>query len=154
MPMNEKFLAEFLSAVLHITHAQRGLVVDLDRNIVVTANIEPALLESPQFRETVHECVRGAVEKQETVVANNVIKDLAEAPTTNTGFSDLRVIVAIPLAGYGAVYFDQHISSGMIPRTLIDSVTCLVGQVFPAGDYTLNREALVALHEQACLPAQ
>lgn len=148
--MNEAFLNHFLDAVLQITKVERGLIVDLDLDIVASANIDQQLLESPHFKSFVNNCVREAVEKQDLFITNNVITDPAEAPTTNTNFADLRVVVAIPLKDYGGLYFDQHIRHGVIPRSVIDGVLCLAKQVFPNGDWSLDQNALLALYEQSC----
>ncbi|MDX1993292.1 MAG: hypothetical protein SF029_12945 [bacterium] len=154
--MDEQFLENFMKAARQITKAERSMVVDIDLDVLATANLEASVLESPQFANFANAVLRQAVESNGIVITNNIITDPSDAPDTNTNFSDLRVIVTLPLEGHGALYLDQHIRHGIIPRDVIERLVCLVKEVFP-NDGAHNADArvpseteLIELYEKTC----
>jgi len=128
-PMNENFLKNFMIAAKKITHAERCMVVDTDLKLRDTINIDRAMIESTAFGEFAMECLREALKSDDVVITNNIITDPSDAPTTNTNFANLRVVVAMPLKGYGALYLDQHIRSGIIPKQMVDRLMRLANHL-------------------------
>jgi hypothetical protein len=149
--VDEHFMEHFMNAARSITRVERGMVVDLDLQVLAAINLDQSTLDSPQFVHLATAALRKALEGNEPLITNNIIGDIQDAPTTNTNFSDLRVIVALPLKGYGALYLDQHIRYGIIPREVIDRLMCLVNRVFPDGEKHYTESELIELYEEACL---
>jgi hypothetical protein len=81
------------------------------------------------------------------VLTNNIITDPAQAPITNTTFTDLRVIVAIPVDGVGAIYLDQHIRNGMFQRDTIDKICQTIALMLVQNDPANTPEALHAIYD-------
>ena len=127
--MSDVFLLNFMEAAKKITRAERCMVVNTELKLLEAVNVDRAMVESTAFGEFALECLRKALQKNEVIITNNVITDPSDAPTTNTNFSNLRVIVALPLAGHGALYLDQHIRNGIIPRQMIERLMQLAQYV-------------------------
>ncbi len=138
--MSESFLAKFMQTVKGITGAKRLMAVDNNMNLVETINLEPEVLESAQFSELAYDCLNRAIEQGEPIITNNIITDPTQAPVTNTNFSDLRVIVAFPVSGHGAIYLDQHIRYGIISRETTDKLMHLVNHIIK-NNLTDSKEA-------------
>lgn len=146
--MNETFLENFMRVAKKITHAERCLVVNADLEILSMSNVDEAEIESADFNELAMECLREALDTGEAVITNNVITDPSEAPTTNTNFANLRVVVALPLAGHGAVYLDQHIRNGIIPRQMIERLMRLAAYVLDNQQENCSETELTKLYQQ------
>ena len=127
--MSTELLSDFMHLVLDITGAERGMAVDADMQVCAVANIDESALQSAQFNDLAVQTLSDAMARNEAIITNNIITDPAEAPTTNTSFSNLRVVVAIPLPQTGAIYVDQHIRNGVIARDAIEKLKQLAQQV-------------------------
>src|SRR5690349_14057009 len=112
--MSENFLSNFMHAALAITGAERALVVDSDLTIIDMVNLAQSDVLADNFIGI--DIIRRALESGEAIVTNNAVSDVAHAPNTNTNFSNLRLIVVIPAGGHGAVYLDQLMRKGVIPK--------------------------------------
>jgi hypothetical protein len=146
--MDHAFLEHLLRATLEITHAERGLVVDQNLNVLQTHNIDPEEIESEKFKAFAIANLREAMAMDDPVIANDVITDVSEAPTTNTNFANLRIAVALPISTIGAVYIDRRIRHGVIPRNVIDRIMRLVAHITKT-QVTINNSAdLVKLYEE------
>lgn len=126
--MSNPILEHFLLAARNITGAERGLVVDTGLHILQTVNLEPAVVASTEFIESATRVLQDAMAQGEPIVTNNVITDPAQAPTTNTNFANLRVIVAIPVEGLGAIYLEKHINKGVIDRETVQKLMRLADE--------------------------
>jgi len=146
--MEQAFLSRFLEAALVITQAERGFAVDETLNIQALSSVDEALLQTPDFTELAFQALQDAIKSRETVLTNNVITDPAQAPITNTNFSDLRVVVAIPAAGIGAIYMDQHIRNGIIPREQIEKLRQLASRIIGANHTDMSQDEMIALFER------
>ncbi|HEX2619404.1 MAG TPA: hypothetical protein VHL11_04630, partial [Phototrophicaceae bacterium] len=67
---------------------------------------------------------------------------------TNTNFANLRVVVCIPVKGHGAVYLDQHIRNGIIPRDMIDRLTEVVFNIQKNQQEDASEEQILTLYEK------
>jgi len=141
--MDENFLENLLGAVIDLTTTERGLAVDSDLAVQKARNIDSALLESEEFMEFTNGCLREALDSGDTVFTNNVITDLSDAPTTNTNFSNLRVIVALPIETKGAIYIDQHIKNGVIHKEIIAKIERLIDELLPVSDQPMSKDEMV-----------
>lgn len=126
--MSSTILEQFLFAARSITGAERGLVVDNDMHILQTANLDPAVAAAEDFIAYTTQILRDAIQRGEPIVTNNVITDPSKAPTTNTNFANLRVVVAIPVVGQGAVYLEKHIQKGVIDRDTVSKLMRLASE--------------------------
>ena len=145
--MDTNFLENLLEAVIEITDAERGLAVSEDLAIQKVNNVEITSLESESFMEFANETMQQAIDAQNAIVTNNIITDISDAPTTNTNFSDLRVIVALPIKNQGAVYVDQHIRNGVIPKGMTDKLMQTVRKITTSGDLTLTKDQIIAIFD-------
>ncbi len=120
--MSEQFLTNFMQVAQAITQAERGLVVDTELNVVEAVNLTPDEIEAEAFTQVAHPNLQQALENGEVIITNNLIGDPSQAPTTNTSFTNLRAVIILPLAPYGALYLDRPLRSGMTPREVIDKL--------------------------------
>ncbi len=144
--MSASFLSNFMRFTLETTGAERGLACDTELEIVDQVNIEQADIMSERF--TGIETMRRALQSGESVITNNAVMDPSLAPVTNTNFSNLRVIVVIPLVGYGAVYVDQSIRQGIIAKEVVDKLTILGNHILENGQTDVDELELSNLYQQ------
>lgn len=143
--MSADFLSNFMRAALHISGAERGVACNAEPAIVDLHNIEQADVLSDQFNGL--EIVRQALAAGEPIITNNAVNNLRQAPVTNTNYSNLRVIVVIPLAPLGAVYLDQPIRKGIFPKELVARLGELGAYAVSGGLLNASASELVALYE-------
>ena len=138
--MSETLLENIMDAAREITGAEQSKAVDSDLKVVKSVN---EYARAPKLQAYIDSNLRRAMDKNEAIITNNVITDPAEAPSTNTSFSDLRIIVAMPVAGHGAVYLEKHIRDGMIERETIDKLMRMVADLLDSGEQTPDSETLI-----------
>lgn len=146
--MDEKFLENLLFAAKKITQAERGMVVNNTLDVLKSINLEQAVMQSSDFSELANRCLRQAMDGGEAIITNNIITDPSEAPTTNTNFADLRVVVAFPIGIIGAVYLDKPIRDGVIPKKTTEKLMRLVEHALLQDQQEHSDEELMALYEQ------
>lgn len=132
--MSDVFLTRLLRVAWQITQAERGLAVDNDLNIVETLHFDEDPTSDKSFMDFATDWLQRAIESGQTIITNNIITDPSDAPTTNTNFANLRVVVVIPAKDQGAIYLDQHIRNGIIQRDIIDRINQMLDGL-KAGDY-------------------
>lgn len=147
-PMNETFLENLMLTAKKITHAERCMAVDDDLQVISMVNIDQETIESDQFNDFASMTLRDAMNKNEAIITNNVITDVSEAPTTNTNFANLRVVVAVPVAGHGAIYLDQHIRQGVIPKPMIERLQNLVKYLMQNQLESISDSEMLKLFQQ------
>jgi hypothetical protein len=140
--MSADFLVNFLQVAKTITGVERGMAVDQNLNVLHRINLDEETLKTPRFSVLANSTLRRAMESNDAILTNNVVTNPSEAPLTNTSFSDLRVIVAIPLGKAGAVYLDQHIRQGVISREMIEDLHNLGKQALDQGAASSTEELL------------
>lgn len=146
--MSDVFLKNFMNAAKQITHAERCMVVNTELQPVATENVDLAMIETTAFGEFALECLRKSMSTNEVVITNNVITDPSDAPTTNTNFANLRVIVAVPLKGSGALYLDQHIRNGVIARQTVERLMQLAQYLVSSAYYDKSTSEMVQFYQQ------
>jgi hypothetical protein len=120
--MRKDLVVAFLNAAMEIGACDRGMAVDDEMNILDSINLNDETRQSPRFNLLMSVAVRRSLDTNEAIITNNVVTSAAEAPLTNTSFSDLRMVVAIPLEGIGAIYMDKPVKQGIIPRQMVDTL--------------------------------
>lgn len=146
---SREFLSVFMRFALDVTKAERGLAVDEALQALDFANLEAATVNTANFQTLLRASLQEALSNQQAVITNNIITDPSEAPITNTNFSDLRVIVVMPIGKIGAVYLDQHIRQGVIGREVIDRLSAFAESLLAAGETQWSLEALKTRYESA-----
>jgi hypothetical protein len=144
--MSGNFLSNFMRFALQTTGAERGLACDLELSIVDQVNIQQADIMSQHF--TGLETMRRALEDGESIITNNAVMDPALAPVTNTNFSNLRVVVVIPLLNYGAIYLDQSIRRGIIAKEIVDRLTIVGNTALENNLFEISEAELWELYHQ------
>ena len=146
--MSDNFLSKFMHVAHEVTHAERCMTVDSDLKYQESINLDAETLQSSEFQKLATECLGRAIEGNTTVITNNMVSDPAKAPVTNTNFTDLRVVVAVPVLGQGAVYLDQHIRRGIIPRETIENLKNFAAHVLDNNLTNTSQQDLIALYQQ------
>ena len=145
--MSADFLKNFMQVTEKITEADRFMAIDRDGNIIDTINLTADLINSPDFADVANISIGKCFETGKFLITNNIITDPSEAPKTNTQFSDLRVVVVIPVGDMGAIYLDQPIRYGVIPRETVENLVKLVDNVQSNDQYDMSTEAMESLYE-------
>lgn len=145
--MPASFLTTFMEFARDITGAERSLAMDADLNIVGRIDISPELLKQQSFIMMARQIIKQSLRLKSGVLTNNLFQDPSDAPTTNTNFSNLRVVVAIPIIDHGGIYLDQHIRQGVIAREDIDRLTAFAGYLVESNRTDITAEELSQLYD-------
>ena len=145
--MSDSILSAVMRVAKEITRAERGMSVTSDLTIIDMENIATDTVTDEAFQTAALKPLAKAMESNQSVLTNNIITDLAQAPVTNTNFTDLRVIVAIPVPGRGAIYLDQHIRAGMFQRDIIDRLNRMVAEIVEQDDLSLDADQIRQIYD-------
>lgn len=145
--MSSEFLVSIMHFAIRATGAERGMAVDLDLNVCGVANLDEHTIKAKHFIDIASSTLHESIQQDEAIITNNIITDPSDAPTTNTSFSDLRVVVAIPVQGTGAVYLDQHIRQGVIARETINQVHEIVRKLQSSDRLDASADDMMALFD-------
>lgn len=135
-----------LNATLHITAAERGLAVNATFEVLHVVNFEGDVKADADFWNFALQTFRKASETHQPVLTNNIITDPSQAPTTNTNFANLRVVVVFPIKQMGYVYIDQPVKRGAFTRQQVDRLRQVIERLDTTDD-TLTQEAIHNLYE-------
>lgn len=124
--MSNNFLVNLMHFSLQETGAERALAVDGDLEIVGVVNLDEEAMRSREFNAM--DCVERALNSGQPLITNNAVLDPGQAPVTNTQFRNLRLVVVIPVVGFGAVYLDQPINKGIIPKEIVNRLMTLAAE--------------------------
>ncbi len=144
--MSSAFLSNFMRLALQQTGAERALAADSDLAIIDMINLDQADIMDDTFYGI--ETIRQALDLGEAIVTNNAVTNVSNAPLTNTNFSNLRVVVVIPIADYGAVYLDQSIRNGVIPKETIDRLVAVSDYYADSDELEASEEELMEVYHQ------
>lgn len=114
--MNDQFLKRFLNFAFEVTRAERGFSVNNQLQLVDKINAEESFVTQDGF---VGKLLKQALDTSQPILTNNMITDPSQAPTTNTNFSNLRVVVVLPIPNHGIIYLDQKIKTGIFTREVL-----------------------------------
>jgi hypothetical protein len=146
--MSRIFLENFMYAARKITSAECSLAVDAQLRPLVYVDPERDDADPAALGQFAIDCLRQAMTTGEAIITNNVITDPSEAPTTNTSFTDLKVVVALPVAHLGAIYLDRHIRKGIIPKQMVDRLMRLISHSLGEQREDSSEAELIELYEQ------
>ncbi|XWX02931.1 hypothetical protein VZO05_10495 [Aggregatilineales bacterium SYSU G02658] len=127
-------LDNYLNFVQTLTRADRCLIVDEQLRTLASRGFDAATLESQVFMDLASQVLRHAVETSQPVITNNVITNPAEAPTTNTTFKDLRIVIGLPIPRVGALYMDRPVRHGVFDRAQLDRLMQFSAEVLLSAD--------------------
>lgn len=147
--MHKDLIVAFLNASMEIGACDRGMAVDEQMNILDSVNLNDETRQSPRFNLLMSVAVRRSIDTNEAIITNNVVTSAAEAPLTNTSFSDLRMVVAIPLEGIGAIYMDKPVKQGIIPRQMVDTLYEIGQDVIKGDNVTVvDKDDIISRYKQ------
>jgi hypothetical protein len=146
--MNDTFLSRFLRVAKQITQAERGMAVNQELDLLDTVDLDEETLQDKTFNQFANIWLRRALDEETLIITNNIITEPSQAPTTNTNFTNLRVVVVIPVRGHGAIYLDQHIRRGIIARDVIERLTQMVNNVQQNGEEHLSEDQMIEIYEK------
>ena len=144
--MSETFLSNFMHIALDITGAERAMAVDPDLTIVDMINLDQSDVLDDNFIGI--DVIQRALQSGESIVTNNAVSDVSNAPNTNTNFSNLRLVVVIPAGGYGAVYLDQLMRKGVIPKDRVNRLMVLGEQIAESGELEISADEMGERYQQ------
>lgn len=142
--MSVQFLSEFMRFATQATRADRGMVIDMNRNVVDKLNMDNASLQNKRFVELLQVALDEAEESGDLVTANNLIHP-ENAPETNTHLHQLRLIFVMPFPAMGYVYIDQHVRNGIIKQDLVERIINLGRVCIEEGKLDLTAGELAEL---------
>jgi hypothetical protein len=142
------FLNNFMRAAYTITEAERCIAFDNNMMMQDRLNINDEELQKQSFSDLISAWVEQAIEAGEPIIANNLITDPSEAPKTNVHLKDLRMVVAIPVAGHGAIYLDQPIRKGVFERDMVNKITQLAHDLVKSGNTDLSEDDMTDMYKE------
>ena len=120
--MSTSFLKEWMMMAQRVSGAACACAATADLRICAMSGLDETALKSTSFTNFVTETLSSALQQGQPIFTNNLIRDADEAPTTNTHLSEMRFVVAIPLADLGAIYLDQPVRVGVISRQMVQKL--------------------------------
>jgi hypothetical protein len=144
--MSDLFVSNFMRAAVFITGMERALAVNTDMEILDSVNLQQTDVESERF--TGFDTIQRAFDSGRYEITNNLKIDPSQAPTTNTNFADLRIVIVLPLMGYGAVYLDRPLRTGMLQREAVEKLMALADYAIQNQQTEASASDLAALYEQ------
>ncbi len=142
-------LEHLLNAMIRITGAERGLAVTPAFEVLHTVNFDGDVKADADFWAFALQTFGKASESHEPVLTNNIITDPTQAPTTNTNFANLRVVVVFPVKQLGYLYIDQPVKRGAFTRQQVDRLRQVIEQIDVANETPLTEDAIQNLYENA-----
>jgi len=120
--MTDTLLTRLLRAVLGVTRVDRIYAFDPAGILIEHAMVDPKAPLDPVISEFMLGLVKRALAQGQLVLSNNTFTDPTQAPTTNIGINNLRIYVVLPVPTLGAIFLDQAIGMGVVPRHTIDQL--------------------------------
>ncbi len=146
--MSHNFAKAFMHFAVQITGAERAMAVTPDGTVLDAHGLSEETLQSEGF--TGFRNIQQATETGEAPhVTNNMVLDPEAAPSTNTNFANLRLVVVFTLGDEGFVYVDQHVRSGVIEQDTADRLQQLASNWLNAGETAITAEEMAAQYPPA-----
>jgi hypothetical protein len=123
--MAEGLLTRLLRFALSETRVDRVYAFDTHGTLVEHAILDKENSSTPEISEYMSGLIQRANETGQLILSNNTFIDPSQAPNTNTSIQNLRIYVVLPVQGYGVLFLDQPIGSGIVPRPTIDKLFAL-----------------------------
>lgn len=123
--MAEGLLTRLLRFALSETRVDRVYAFDTHGTLVEHAILDKESTSTPEISEYMSGLIQRANQTGQLILSNNTFIDPSQAPNTNTSIQNLRIYVVLPVQGYGVLFLDQPIGSGIVPRPTIDKLFAL-----------------------------
>lgn len=123
--MAEGLLTRLLRHALNETRVDRIYAFDTHGTLVESAILDSVAPVEPEISDYMRGLVERANQTGGLILSNNTFIDPNQAPNTNTSIQNLRIYVVLPVQGYGVLFLDQPIGSGIVPRPTIDKLFAL-----------------------------
>lgn len=120
--MTEGLLTRLLRFALSETRVDRVYAFDTDGTLIEHAILDQSTAPAPEISDFMRGLVQRANQTGQLILSNNTFIDPNQAPNTNTSIQNLRIYVVLPVQGYGVLFLDQPIGSGIVPRPTIDKL--------------------------------
>lgn len=146
--MSIGFLNNFMQFAYTVTDSERGIALDIDKTIHERLNVTDALLSEEAFSELLYSSINDAITTNDIVIANNLMNP-DEAPETNVHIHKLRMVVALPLQGYGAIYLDKRLREGVFSRDLVERLIVFFRYIVENDKTDLTASEFIALFEES-----
>ncbi|MFZ4827317.1 MAG: hypothetical protein ACOYLB_08170 [Phototrophicaceae bacterium] len=113
----------FLNQLVGCVRSGRGVIINRQLQPLAIENFDREKFSDATFIATLP--LEKAIQSGKIEIGNDAILS-AQAPSTNTNMSDIRGVIIIPIEGQGALYLDQPIRVGIIPRFTVDKIAQLL----------------------------
>lgn len=123
--MAEGLLTRLLRFALSETRVDRVYAFDTNGTLVEHAILDKENSAALEISEYMSGLIQRANQTGQLILSNNTFIDPSQAPNTNTSIQNLRIYVVLPVQGYGVLFLDQPIGSGIVPRPTIDKLFAL-----------------------------
>jgi hypothetical protein len=123
--MAEGLLTRLLRFALSETRVDRVYAFDTHGTLVEHAILDKENSSTPDISEYMAGLIERANQTGQLILSNNTFIDPSQAPNTNTSIQNLRIYVVLPVQGFGVLFLDQPIGSGIVPRPTIDKLFAL-----------------------------
>ena len=144
--MSDQFLARFMNVALNVTTAERGMAVNSKGTVVASTNLTEQITD-PDF-SGFKNIEQAYLDNDAPHITNNMILDPNMAPTTNTNFANLHMVVVFPLEGIGAIYIDQHVRKGVVPPHIATRIMNMAQSIVKQGRLDATEDEMTALYEE------
>lgn len=131
--MAEGLLTRLLRFALSETRVDRVYAFDTNGTLIEHAILDKENVSTPEISDYMAGLIQRANQTGQLILSNNTFIDPSQAPNTNTSIQNLRIYVVIPVQGYGVLFLDQPIGSGIVPRPTIDKLFALCQRAAHAG---------------------
>lgn len=146
--MSVTFLTNLLHIAQEVTEADRGFSVNADLKVQDHINISEDEITSDLFTGVALDQIRQAISTNKTLITNNIITDISEAPNTNTNFANLRIVVVLPVEKIGAIYIDQSVRSGIIKRDIVERIEKMIKHFHGRDLKDVTKEEMRIVYDQ------
>ena len=123
--MAEGLLTRLLRFALSETRVDRIYAFDTVGTLIEHVILDQGTAPVPDVSEYMRGLIQRANQTGQLILSNNTFIDPNQAPNTNTSIQNLRIYVVLPVQGYGVLFLDQPIGSGIVPRPTIDKLFAL-----------------------------
>lgn len=123
--MADGLLTRLLRFAVAETRVDRIYAFDTEGTLVEYVLLDRPDAPAPEITAYMRGLIKQAQDSGEMIMSNNTFINPAEAPNTNTNIQNLRIYVVMPVKNYGALFFDQPIRGGVVPRPTIDKLFAL-----------------------------
>jgi hypothetical protein len=143
---NMDFMKHLMHFALTVSDAERAVAFDAENRVLAYENISEEDIYAPTF-SGFQNVAQALAANEQPHITNNMILEPNLAPTTNTNFANLRLVVVFPLGEYGSVYIDQHVRRGVVDKARVHRIQTLMSMWIASGSTDLVQADMIAAFE-------